>query len=137
MRKQKERCQPRAVPPPRLDVLQLGLPDQGAIGEEPRVRPAGMRGDEASHESVVILVGVVGPGRIRAGILQDAMDLRHMPGRERHPTAGIRTPPAGHAGSSPPTMSARAGTGYGHPSNACMHGQFVRLDCNANTGRSR
>ena len=77
----------RAVPalgraPPRLHMLQLGLPNQGAIGKESCVRPARMRREQALHEGVIVFIRMIGPGWIGAGILQDAMDLRHVLRRE-------------------------------------------------------
>jgi hypothetical protein len=44
--------------PSRLDMLQIGLPDQGTIGDQPSVWPARMRGNQALYEGVVVLVGV-------------------------------------------------------------------------------
>ena len=43
-----------------------------------------MRGKQALHEGVIVFIRIIGSGRIGAGILQDAMDLRHVLRRECH-----------------------------------------------------
>lgn len=68
-----ERTVPTAgCAPSRLDMLQLGFPDQGALCEQPRVRSTRMRGKQILHKGVIVFIGVVGPGQIGPGIIQPA-----------------------------------------------------------------
>jgi hypothetical protein len=54
------------MPPPRralpgLNMLDLGFPNQRAVGKKPRVWPTRMRGQEVLYDGVIILIDMVDP----------------------------------------------------------------------------
>jgi hypothetical protein len=78
---------------PFLDMIDLWLPGQRPIGEEPEVMARCMSGEELVDDSVVILLGVIDDARFWTRILQHTMNLRHKAGRERNLTGRHRITP--------------------------------------------
>ena len=77
------------MPPPRcalpgLNMLDLGFPNQRAVGKKPRVWPTRMRGQEVLYDGVIILIDMVDPCWIWTCVLQYPMDPGHEIGCECH-----------------------------------------------------
>jgi hypothetical protein len=67
---------------PLLDVIDLWLPEQRPIGEEPEVLAQCMGAQEVVNDRIVILLSVVDDIGVWTRVLQHTMDLRYKAGRE-------------------------------------------------------
>ena len=69
-----------------FDLIDLRLPNQRPVGEEPRVLLKRMSGQERADHRIVILLRVVNDGGVWPGVLHHSMNLRHETGSKGHLT---------------------------------------------------